>query len=141
VARRRTRDDLDIVAGEIRSFEWFWASDETMPGRDAYEELDEISQDALIAAFRYWSGLPHGKRISETRVNEEHADPKIFAVKAGKHRFTVFHGGDEKWVVHRYYPKAKKKLDKAARAVIRSTIDASRDYDERVRSGRYYERT
>jgi len=78
--------------------------------------------------------------VSETRVNQEYDDPKIFAVKAGKHRFTVFHGSFDTWVVHRYYPKAKNKLDKVGKAVVNTTINAVDDYNERTRRGRYYER-
>jgi hypothetical protein len=140
VAGGRTSDDLSVVDGEVRSLEWFWAADGTMPGLDVFEALDPESQAAVIATFRHWADLPHGKRASESRINEENADPKILAAKAGKHRFTMFHSGGEIWVVHRHYPKGKAKLDKIGKAVIKTTVRAIADYEQRVKDGDYYER-
>jgi hypothetical protein len=139
VARKRAGDDRFIVHGKVRSFEWYWAPDRTMPGLDAFERLDGESRAAIIATLRHWADLPHGTRVSETRVNQERDHPKIFAAKAGKHRFTVFRGSFDTWVVHRYYRKAKSKLDKAGKAVVNTTIDAIDDYNQRMKSGRYHE--
>ena len=111
-----------------------------MPGLDAFESLDPDTQAATVATLRHWADLPHGKRLSDARVNEEHDDPKIFALKAGKHRFTVFHAGGDVWVVHRHYEKRKAKLDKAGKAVVKTTITAMRDFEKRVKGGIYYER-
>lgn len=112
-----------------------------MPGLDVFETLDDEDKAAVIAAVRHWADLPYGKRALESRINEESASPKILAVKAGKHRFTMFHGGDENWVIHRYYPKGKTKLDKVGKAVIKSTKPAIADYEKRVKDGAYYERS
>jgi hypothetical protein len=141
VGKQRTGDDLDLLIGAIRSFEWFWEADGTMPALDAFEEIPTGDQDAIVATFRHWSDLPHGRRISETRVNEEHDNPKILAAKAGKHRFTVFHAGDDAWIVHGYYAKRKAKLDKAGRTAVELAVKAKDDYKERVKRGVYYERT
>ncbi|MGA8384487.1 MAG: hypothetical protein WB687_04270 [Candidatus Cybelea sp.] len=104
---KRTSDDLDIYVGTTRSFEWYWNADDEMLGRDAFEELDEDDQDAILATVKYWGDLERGKHIAKSRVNEEHDDPKILAIKAGKHRFTVFHAGADVWIVCDYYPKQK----------------------------------
>ena len=49
--------------------------------------FDEDDQDAILAAVKYWGDLERGKHIAKSlRVNEEHDDPKILAIKAGKHR-------------------------------------------------------
>jgi len=141
VGKQRTGDDLDLLIGAIRSFEWFWEADGTMPALDVFEGLASDDQDALVATFRHWGDLPHGRRISETRVNEEHDDPKILAAKAGKHRFTVFHAGNDVWIVHGYYAKRQAKLDKIGRAAVERAIKAKNDYEERVKRGVYYERT
>jgi hypothetical protein len=141
VARKRTAADRMIVRGKTRSFEWFWSADDTMPGLDAFELLDADAQAAMIALLRHWADLPHGARVSETRIAEEHDEPKIVAVKVGTHRFTVFHGGRSRWVVHRYYSKRKRKLDKLGRSIVKTTIAAMRDYEERLRRGTYHERT
>jgi hypothetical protein len=90
---KRTSDDLDIYVGTTRSFEWYWNAGDEMLGRDAFDELDEDDQDAILATVKYWGDLERGKHIAKSRVNEEHDDPKILAIKAGKHRFTVFHAG------------------------------------------------
>ncbi len=120
--------------------EWFWAADGTMPGLDVFETLDPEAKAAVIATFRHWADLAHGKRAAESRINEEHADPKILAAKAGKHRFTMFHAGSEVWVIHRHYPKGKKKLDRVGKAIIQTTVLAIADYEQRVKDGKYYER-
>ncbi len=120
--------------------EWFWAADGTMPGLDVFETLEPEAQAAVIATFRHWADLAHGKRATESRINEEHPDPKILAAKAGKHRFTMFHAGGEIWVIHRYYPKGKKKLDRVGKAIIQTTVLAITDYEQRVKDGKYYER-
>ncbi|MHB8357633.1 MAG: hypothetical protein ACYDDQ_13190 [Vulcanimicrobiaceae bacterium] len=140
MGKRRTSADLDLHVGAVRSFEWFWSSNDEMPGLDAFESLDNDDQAAVIAVFEHWGELELGKRVSETRVNEEHADPKILAAKAGKHRFSMFHAGDNAWVVCRYYKKQKQKLDKPGKTTIRLTIDDLSDYKKRVRAGEYYER-
>jgi len=74
------------------------------------------------------------------RSAEEHADPKILVAKAGKHRFAMFHAGDNTWIVCRYYVKGKEKLDKAGKAAITLTIDDKKEYDKLVDAGEYYER-
>jgi hypothetical protein len=140
VGTQRSSDELDIVDGLVRSFEWFWAEDGSMPGLDAFEHMDAEARAEIIAIFRHWGDLPLGSRLSETRVNLEHDDPKVFAVKAGRHRFTVFHAGSGVWIVHRRYEKRKKKLDRAGKAVVETTIKAMRDYARRVEDGTYYER-
>jgi len=111
-----------------------------MPGLDAFEALDEDDRAAVIATVRHWGYLPYGKRALESRINEENATPRILAVKAGKHRFTMFHGSDDTWVIHGYYRKGKRKLDKAGKAVVKTTKLAIADYEQRVKDGKYYER-
>jgi len=111
-----------------------------MPGLDVFETLDDEAKAALIATFRHWADLPHGKRAAESRINEENADPKILAAKAGKHRFTMFHASGPIWVIHGHYLKSKKKLDKLGKAVVKTTILAIAGYERRVKDGTYYER-
>ncbi len=123
VGAKRTSDDLDIYVGSVRSFEWFWPISDEMPGLEAFEGLRADGKAAIMATFEHWGNLELGKRISETRVNEEHADPKILAAKAGKHRFAMFHAGDNAWIVCRYYEKQKQKLDKAGKNAIKLTIE------------------
>jgi hypothetical protein len=136
----RTGDDLAVVDGEVRSLEWFWTAAGEMPGLDAFDELDDEAKAAVIATFRHWADLPHGKRASESRINEESSEPKILAAKAGKHRFTMFHAGGDIWVVHRHYLKRKTKLDKIGRTVVKTTVLAIDDYERRVKDGTYYGR-
>ncbi|HTD36136.1 MAG TPA: hypothetical protein VK669_01385 [Candidatus Limnocylindrales bacterium] len=137
---KRSNDEIDIVDGHVRSFEWFWAEDGSMPGLDDFERLDDDVRAELIEVFRHWADLPAGRHLSQTRVNLERDQPKVFAVKAGRHRFTVFHAGSGVWVVHRRYAKRKKKLDRAGKRVIETTIRAMQDYARRVEDGTYYER-
>ena len=136
----RTSADLAVVVGEVRALEWFWAANGSMPGLDTFESLDSDAREAIVATFRYWADLPHGKRALESRVNAEHESPKILVAKAGKHRFTMFHVGDETWIIHRYYPKGKTKLDRVGRIVVNATVHAIADYSRRVKDGEYYER-
>ncbi len=137
---KRTSTDLDIYVGSVRNFEWFWSANNEMPGLDAFESLNDDEKAAVIATFEHWGDLELGKRVSDTRINEEHADPKILAAKAGKHRFSIFHAGDNLWIVCRYYEKQKRKLDKMGTVAIKLTIEDQRDYDKRVGAGGYYER-
>ena len=138
--RQRTSGDLEVHTGAVRSFEWYWNGHGNMPGLDAFEELDKDDRAAVIATLELWGDLPNGKRVSDTRINEENDDPKILAAKAGKHRFSMFHAGDNIWIVCRYYVKQKTKLDKLGKAAINRTIDDKKDYERRVSSGTYYER-
>jgi hypothetical protein len=140
VTVRRSSDEIDIVDGQVRSFEWFWAEDGSMPGLDDFERLDADVRAQVIGIVRHWADLPPGRRLSETRVNVEHHDPKVFAVKAGRHRFTVVHAGRSVWVVHRRYEKRKTKLDRTGKIVVGTTIKAMQDYARRVADGTYYER-
>lgn len=111
-----------------------------MPGLDAFEALDSEDKATVIATFEHWGELELGKRVSETRISEEHAAPKILAAKAGKHRVSMFHAGDNLWIVCRYYEKQKQKLDRSGSTAIRLTIEDRRDYRGRVSAGVYYER-
>lgn len=140
MGKQRTSAELDIYIGSVRSFEWYWPSSGEMPGLDAFENLDKDDQAAVIATLEHWGELELGKRVSETRINEEHADPKILAAKAGKHRFSMFHAGDNVWIVSRHYQKQKQKLDKLGEAAVNRTIDDLKDYQQRVEAGKYYER-
>lgn len=140
MGNRRTSADLDIYVGAIRSFEWFWSQNNEMPGLDAFEGLDNDDKAKIVATFEHWGELEPGKRVSETRINEENSDPKILAAKAGKHRLSMFHAGNNVWVVCRYYEKQKQKLDRAGRTAIKLTIDDLREYEKHVRTGEYYDR-
>ena len=137
---KRRSDEIDIVHGRVRSFEWFWGEDGSMPGLDEFEQLNTDAQAEIVGIFGHWADLPLGKRLSETRVNVEHDDPKVFVVKAGRNRFTVFHAGGGLWIVHRRYEKRKSKLDRAGKVMVETTVRAMRDYARRVEDGTYYER-
>jgi hypothetical protein len=136
----RTGGSLSIYDGRTRSFEWYWDGSGEMPALDAYEALDEDDQDAVMASIEYWGDLEQGKRTSETRVNRENDDPPIYAIKAGAHRFSAFHAGDDTWIICDYYKKQKRKLDKIGKASIKRTVRAKTDYEHRVKEGMYYER-
>ena len=127
-------------AGATRGFEWFWNRQDEMPGLDAYEALDADGKAAVIATLEHWGDLDVGKHVSTTRINEEHSNPKILALKAGKHRFAMFHAGQNVWIACEYYKKQKTKLDKLGKAAIGRTIAAMKEYKERVAHGEYYER-
>ena len=79
----RTETDLSIHEGEHRSFEWFWAENGSMPGLDAYESLSKNSQDDFLASIQHWGNIEPGKRAAKSRVNQEHEDPLIVAIKSG----------------------------------------------------------
>lgn len=140
MGKLRASADLDVYVGSVRSFEWFWSANGEMPSLDVFEDLDSDGKAAIMAVFEHWGDLELGKRVSETRINEEHDDPKILAAKAGKHRFSMFHAGNNVWIVCRYYEKQKQKLDKVGKAAIWLTIDDKKDYQKRLAAGEYYER-
>ena len=140
MSKPRTSADLDVYVGSVRCFEWFWSANGEMPSLDVFEDLDSGGKAAIMAVFEHWGDLELGKRVSETRINEEHDDPKILAAKAGKHRFSMFHAGNNVWIVCRYYEKQKQKLDKVGKAAIKLTIDDKKDYEKRLAAGEYYER-
>jgi hypothetical protein len=136
----RTSDDLEIYTGLVRSFEWYWDENDEMPGLDAFNDLNDDDKAAVMASLEHWGDLELGKRVSETRINEECAEPKILAVKGGKHRFAMFHAGNNVWIVCDYYRKQKEKLDKLGKAAIERTIVKKQIYERRVQAGGYYER-
>lgn len=136
----RTSADLAVVDGDVRSLEWFWTAAGDMPGLDAFERFADEDKAAVVATFRHWADLPHGKRASDSRISEEKAAPKILAAKAGRHRFTMFHAGGDLWIVHRHYLKRRAKLDKLGKAAVTTTVLARADYERRVEDGTYYGR-
>ena len=111
-----------------------------MPGLDAFEALGYKDKAMVIATLEHWSELNLGKHVSETRINEQHGKPIILAAKAGKHRFSMFHAGNNLWIVCRYYEKQKQKLDRKGKTAIKLTIEDRKDYIERVSAGEYYGR-
>ncbi|TAM74278.1 hypothetical protein EPN44_11605 [bacterium] len=139
--KKRAEIDLTIHVGERRSFEWYWAANGTMPGLDAYEALSERDQDDFLASVIHWGRIPVGSRPLQTRINEEHDNPPVVAIKAGKHRFSAFREeSGSTWIVFGHYVKEGQKRDKAGDRVVRRTISARAEYFERVSKGKYYER-
>jgi hypothetical protein len=138
----RTEADLSIHDGRYRSFEWYWSSDDSMPGLDAYEILPQASQDEFLASIRHWGNVERGKRPAESRVNQEHAEPLIVAVKAGKHRFTSFReAAGPTWVVCHHYVKQSERRDKSGDRAVKQTIKSRNVYRALVNEGAYYERS
>jgi hypothetical protein len=138
----RTADDLTIYIGAYRSFEWFWEDDGTMPGLDAYESLSPRDQDDLLASVMHWGNTPPGQQPLKSRVNVEHTDPLVLAIKAGKHRFTAFReDSGPTWIVHSHYLKEGNDRDKSGDRAIERTKRALTRYFALVRAGKYYERT
>lgn len=138
---KRTDADLTIHVGEHRSFEWFWAQDDTMPGLDVYENLRARDRDDFLASVIHWGSLAPGVRLLESRVNVEHHNPLIVAIKAGKHRFTAFREeSGPAWIVTGHYLKKGQKRDKAGDRVVERTLGVRAEYFTRVKGGTYYER-
>lgn len=137
----RTEEELQIYEGAYRVFEWYWRADGLMPALDAFEGLSPEDRAGIMASFEHWGSLKPGEFPSPTRVNLEHDDPLVLAIKAKKHRFIGFHAeGTRYWVIAAYYVKQTEKLDKRGRAVIRRTLLAREDFNSRVKDGTYYER-
>jgi hypothetical protein len=137
----RTNADLSVHDGEHRSFEWFWAGDEAMPGLDAFESLSRRDQDDLLASVVHWGGVEAGKRPAQSRVNQENENPLIIAIKAGKHRFTAFREeSGPTWVLCDHYLKEGEKRDKTGDRAVKRTVEKRAAYFEAVRKGEYYER-
>ncbi len=138
---KRTDRELTIHVGQHRSFEWYWAPNGTMPGLDAYDDLPAREQDDFLASVIHWGGVPPGIRPLQTRINDEHDDPLIVAIKAGKHRFTAFreeHGST--WIVSHHYLKEGQRRDKIGDRAIKRAIAARTDYCRKTSEGTYYER-
>lgn len=138
----RSDADLSIHDGLYRSFEWFWAADDTMPALDAYEALQKTNQDDFLSSVRHWGNVEPGKRPAQSRVNQEHADPLIVAVKAAKHRFTAFREeSGPTWIVSHHYVKKAERRDNAGDRSVKQSIKSRDDYIKRVKDGTYYERS
>ena len=104
--KKRADADLTIHVGEHRSFEWYWAAKGTMPGLDVYEGLSVRDQDDFLASVTHWGSVPAGGKPLQTRINEEHENPPVVAIKAGKHRFTAFREeSGPTWIVFGHYIK------------------------------------
>lgn len=138
----RSSADLSIHEGRYRSFEWFWELDGSMPGLDAYENLRARDQDDFLASVEHWGDVVPGARPAQSRVNGEHKDSLIVAVKAGKHRFTAFREqSGPTWIVYAHYLKEGQKRDKTGDRAVEATLRAQKRYFEQVTEGTYYERT
>jgi len=84
-----------------------------MPALDAYEKLRRDAQDDFIASLVHWGTIRPGQRPAQSRINEEHSNPLIIAVKAGKHRFTAFkEESGPTWIVCEHYLKEGQRRDK-----------------------------
>jgi len=112
-----------------------------MPGLDAYDSLPASSQDDFLASVRHWGNVEPGSRPAQSRVNQEHADPLVVAIKAGKHRFTAFREeSGPTWIVCKHYLKESQQRDKAGDRVVKQTIKSREFYLSTVKDGTYYER-
>ena len=75
-------------------------------------------------------------------MNQEHEDPLIVAIKAGKHRFTAFREvSGSTWVLDKYYLKEGEQRDKTGDRAVKQTIKSREIYICMVEEGRYYERS
>ena len=142
MAMTRTADDLTIHNGIHRSFEWFWEDDDSMPALDFFESLPAIQQDDFLASVKHWGNVPKGESPLSSRVNSEHNNPLIMAIKAGNHRFTAFREeSGPTWIVYATYLKQSQRRDKQGDRAIKRTIDARTWYFSKVKAAQYYERT
>jgi hypothetical protein len=140
--KKRTDADLTVHVGTYRSFEWYRTPVDTMPGLDAYEDLSVRDQDDFQASVIHWGELAPGHRPLQTRINDEHDNPLIVAIKAGKHRFTAFREeSGPTWIVVGHYLKEGQKREKVGDRVVQRTVAARSDYFQRVSEGTYYERS
>src|SRR5579875_2788217 len=125
----RVAAELSIHDGPHRNFEWCWALNGTMPALDAYEKLPPESQNDFIASVRHWGTIPPGQRPARSRVNEEHSNPVVVALKAGKHRFTAFReDSGPTWIVCRHYLKEGQQRDKIGDRAVARTLICRDDY-------------
>ncbi len=139
--RGRGSNDLSIHDALYRSFEWYWSPDGTMAGLDAYEQMSVREQDDFIASIEHWGNVPEGGRAARSRVNQEHEDPLIVAIKAGKQRFTAFREeSGPTWIVCDNYLKEGRKRDKTGDRAVARTIEKRTSYFDAVKKGKYYER-
>lgn len=93
-------------------------------------------QEDFLASVTHWASIAVGTKALQTRVNTEHDNPIIVAIKAGKHRFTAFreeHGS--MWIVAHAYLKEGQKRDKTGDRAIEKAIAARADYFKRVAEG------
>ncbi len=135
------RTNLTIHEGGFRSFEWFWDDDDSMPGLDAYELLTLRDQNDFLACLEHWGNISPGLKPLLSRVNEEHKNPLIVAIKVGQNRFTAFREeSGPTWIVFMHYVKKSQRRDKAGDRAIVRTLNARRRYFKRVDGGTYYER-
>jgi len=138
----RTGAELTIFDGPYRSFEWFWDEDDSMPALEIYESLAPRDRDDFLASVEHWGNVVPGGRPAQSRVNEEHKNPVITVIKAGKHRFTAFREeSGPTWIVVGHYLKEGMKRDKTGDRVVLMTLNARKRYFQRVKGGTYYERS
>ena len=134
-------EEIWVYGGRERKFEWFWAVDRTMPGLDAFEALSEAAQDLFWSCLTHWGNIAHGARPSRSRVNTEHEEPLIVAVKAGQHRFTAFReNSGPDWILCHHYFKQSERRDRAGDRAVRRTLTSRQAYLSMRRDGTYYER-
>jgi hypothetical protein len=77
-----------------------------MLGLDVYEQMSMREQEDFMASIEHWGSVPEGGRAAQSRVNQEHEDPLIVAIKAGKQRFTAFREeSGPTWIVCDHYLK------------------------------------
>ena len=141
MGKPRDADDLTILDGRYRAFEWFWDEDGSMPARDVFDRLQVRDQDDFIASVEHWGITPDGLKPLRSRINSENTNPLIVAIKAGKHRFTAFREeSGPTWIVYAHYVKEGQQRDKTGDRAVEATRKARDRYFMRVRNGTYYER-
>jgi hypothetical protein len=139
--KARSGAELTIHDGEYRSFEWYWDDDDAMPALDYYESLSRAERRDVLASIIYWGSVPPGETPLRSRINTEHGDPLIVAIKGAKQRFTAFRERrGSTWIVFGWYLKEGQKRDKTGDRVVLRTLKARKHYFERVEDGTYYDR-
>jgi len=112
-----------------------------MPGLDAYEALQKVSQDDFLASVCHWGNIAPGSRAAKSRVNQEHENPLVVAIKAGKHRFTAFREeSGATWIVCHHYLKEGEQRDKSGDRIVKRTIKDRDAYLDLLKADEYYER-
>lgn len=138
--KARSLADVVIAAFPHRRFEWYWRTDRTMPGRDAYDGASEFERDEFLAALKHWGTLAMGKLPQKSLVNTENKKPLVLAVKAGRLRYPAFQpAAGPNWIILDPYPKEGEQRGKVGNRAIQAAIKAKKDYDARTIAGTYYE--
>ena len=128
------REDYVFYRGEKFHVEFYFTERGDLPAKEYFDSADQRVKVKLLALVKYIA--ENGRLFDETKFRIVDKGEKIYEFKPMAERFFNFFCEGRKIIITNAYRKKSQKVDVGE---LHKAMDLKRDYEYRVKEGRYYE--